>query len=93
MGEKDENVKLSIMADGNFQDIREIQEMSMVDIETGEKLMHILQPQTMTFTSDISPLELMGIIFDKASLTRYCQSYKSNNWLKMHGFPTRRRMK
>lgn len=91
MGEKDENIKLGIMVNGNFQDIKEVQEITLVDTEINEELIHIFQPQSMTFTSNISPLELMEIILDKASLTRYYQSHKSNNWLKMHGIPMRRK--
>lgn len=45
----------------------------------------------MTFSHKLNPLELMGIIIGEQELIRYCQTVKSNNWLKMHGLPMRRK--
>lgn len=91
MGEKSD-AKLMFSMDGkSFQDVPEINELSMeVQEDDRQPLTYTLKGGEMTFSCKISPLTLLGIFMGQATLIRYCQSIKSNNWLKLHGLPMRR---
>ena len=93
MGDKDENTKIGIMVDGEFQEIKEIPSLG----EEAERnypedgVEWFLHPQEMTFECNVSPLQLLGVLLDRQTLISYCRSVKSNNWLRRHGMPMRRR--
>jgi hypothetical protein len=94
MGEKSD-VVLMYSIDGNeFREISEIPDLATVAEETNCNNIDLFRhPRELILTGSISTLHLLGIFLDEASFRQYSQSTKSNNWLRRHGLPMRRRMK
>ncbi len=97
MGEKSD-AKLMYSIDGKeFRELIEIPSLSdtveQADIPIDMDWFRHPQEMTMSFTSKISQFTLWSIFMDKATLIKYCQSIQSNNWLRRHGLPMRRRLR
>jgi len=89
------DIKLMFSSDGEkFTELKELNGLNtnrIVEPPPQDDLKSIGMGGKMTFSHKLNPLELMGIIIGKQELIRYCQSVKSNNWLKIHGLPMRRK--
>lgn len=89
------NSKLMYSSDGeNFTELKEVNGRDIsITIEPSplDDYKSVVRGGEMTFSCSINPVELMGIILGKLESIRYYQSIKSNNWLKMHGLPMRRK--
>lgn len=92
MGEKDENTKLMYSIDGKeFKEISEIPNLATAAEETDcENIEWLRHPQELTFACDINPLQLLGIFLDEPTLKMYARTL-TNNWLRRHGLPMRRK--
>jgi hypothetical protein len=93
MGEKSD-VKLVYSIDGKeLREISEIPDLVTLADDLEVDVDRLIQPSYGSFEFNISSLALMRIFMDEATLIRYCQTIKSNDWLKRHGLPMRRRGK
>ena len=91
MGEKSE-AKLMYSIDGKeFRELSEMPDLVTLAKDLEVDVERLIRPCYGSFECNISQLDLMRIFMDEVTLIRYCQATKSNNWLRRHGLPMRRR--